>query len=373
MEDADSRARLPAPADTRIVCRSGNPIDLADLDIANVQTSRSIIVLAPEGDDPDTDVIKTLLAITNDPNRRPEPYHVVAEIRDPRNVEVARMVGKDEVELVAGRRSHRPHHRADLPPARPVGGLHRAARLRRRRDLLLRAAQPDRQDVRRGAAWPSRTRPSSACCPARRRATAQPAHGHASSSRATARGHLGGRRHGANLGPDRARRGSSMPSQHAGAVSVRARADPGAGLELARSSHHQRSWTTTCRPGSEVTVVADLRRCPGGRTTSCRDGLVNQSAQVLGRRHHRPAHARRPAASRRYDHVVLLSASGDVDVQRADARTLVTLLHLRDIRADRRAHRSPSSARCSTCATAPSRRSPAPTTSSSATGWSACT
>ena len=38
-------------------------------------------------------------------------------------------------------------------------------------------------------------------------------------------------------------------------------------------------------------------------------------------------------ASRRYDHVVLLSASGDVDVQRADARTLVTLLHLREIRA----------------------------------------
>ena len=33
--------------------------------------SQSIIVLAPEVDDPDTDVIKTILAITNDPNRRP--------------------------------------------------------------------------------------------------------------------------------------------------------------------------------------------------------------------------------------------------------------------------------------------------------------
>ena len=85
---------------TRVVCRSGNPMDLDEIDIANVQTSRAIIVLSPEGDDPDMAVIKTLLAITNNPNRRPEPYHVVAEMRDPRNLAVAQMVGKDEVELV---------------------------------------------------------------------------------------------------------------------------------------------------------------------------------------------------------------------------------------------------------------------------------
>ena len=99
MED-EIKSRLPDRKRTRIVCRRGDPIDLDEIDIANVQTSRSIIVLSPQTDDPDADVIKSLLAITNDPNRRPEPYHVVAEIHDPRNVEVARMVGKDEVELV---------------------------------------------------------------------------------------------------------------------------------------------------------------------------------------------------------------------------------------------------------------------------------
>ena len=57
-------------------------------------------MLAPPGEAPDSAVIKTLLAITNHPNRRAEPYHVVAEIHDPRNLEVARMVGKAEVELV---------------------------------------------------------------------------------------------------------------------------------------------------------------------------------------------------------------------------------------------------------------------------------
>ena len=56
--------------------------------------SRSIIVLAPEVEEPDIEVIKTILAITNDPNRRAAPYHVVAEIHDPSNLEAARLVGK---------------------------------------------------------------------------------------------------------------------------------------------------------------------------------------------------------------------------------------------------------------------------------------
>jgi ion channel POLLUX/CASTOR len=99
MED-ELRARVGRTGRTRIVCRTGSPIDLDEIDIANVQTSRSVIVLSPQNDDPDADVIKTLLAITNDPNRRPEPYHIVAEIHDRKNLEVARMVGRDEVELV---------------------------------------------------------------------------------------------------------------------------------------------------------------------------------------------------------------------------------------------------------------------------------
>src|SRR4029078_2517603 len=48
----------------------------------------------------DIEVIKTILAITNDPNRRPEPYHVVAELHDLSNLEATRLVGKDELEVV---------------------------------------------------------------------------------------------------------------------------------------------------------------------------------------------------------------------------------------------------------------------------------
>jgi voltage-gated potassium channel Kch len=99
MED-EIRQRVPNTKRTRIVCRSGSPIDLDEIDIANVQTSRAIIVLSPESDDPDADVIKTLLAITNDPNRREDKYHVVAELHDPKNLDIARMVAGDEAELV---------------------------------------------------------------------------------------------------------------------------------------------------------------------------------------------------------------------------------------------------------------------------------
>jgi voltage-gated potassium channel Kch len=98
--DDEIRVRISDTRGTKIVCRSGSPVDLDEIDIANVQTARSIIVLAPDVDEPDIEVIKTILAITNDPNRRPEPYHVVAELHDLSNLEATRLVGKDELEVV---------------------------------------------------------------------------------------------------------------------------------------------------------------------------------------------------------------------------------------------------------------------------------
>ncbi|HET7009821.1 MAG TPA: hypothetical protein VFI11_03515, partial [Anaerolineales bacterium] len=99
MQDA-LRDRVGPTGRTRLVCRSGKPMDMADLDLVSVATSRSVIILTPGGDNPDAEVIKAILALTNNPLRRPEPYHIVAEIRDPRNMDVARMVGRDEVEVV---------------------------------------------------------------------------------------------------------------------------------------------------------------------------------------------------------------------------------------------------------------------------------
>ncbi|MFO0692595.1 MAG: NAD-binding protein [Polyangiales bacterium] len=99
MEDA-IRERMSDTKTTRIVCRSGPPSDSASLDMVNVQGTKSILVLSPEQDDADVEVIKTILAITNGPSRRQSPYHIVAELQSPRNVGVAKMVGKDEVEVI---------------------------------------------------------------------------------------------------------------------------------------------------------------------------------------------------------------------------------------------------------------------------------
>ncbi len=99
MED-EIKAKVATLGDTRIICRSGDPTDLYDLALVNPQSSKSIIVLSPETDDPDSNVIKTVLALTNDPNRRTDRYMISAEVRDSANAEVARIVGGDEVQLV---------------------------------------------------------------------------------------------------------------------------------------------------------------------------------------------------------------------------------------------------------------------------------
>lgn len=100
MED-EIRARIADTKNTRIVCRSGNPIDLVDLEIVNPHAAKSIIILSPnDSSDADAEVIKMVLAITNNPHRRAEPYHIVAEIREEKNMEVARIVGKSEAKFV---------------------------------------------------------------------------------------------------------------------------------------------------------------------------------------------------------------------------------------------------------------------------------
>jgi voltage-gated potassium channel Kch len=90
MEDA-IRERIPNWRNTRIICRSGNPIEINDLEIVSPHTARSIIILA-EGNDPDTHVIKSALAIVNNPNRRGEPYHIVTQLYDGRNLNVLDML-----------------------------------------------------------------------------------------------------------------------------------------------------------------------------------------------------------------------------------------------------------------------------------------
>lgn len=98
--DDEMRAILPPGTHVRVICRSGSPLDPDDVAIGNPVTSRSIIILTPDEHDADAQVVKTLLAVVNAPDRRSEPYSIVAELRDPEHLDVAQMVGGDEVVLI---------------------------------------------------------------------------------------------------------------------------------------------------------------------------------------------------------------------------------------------------------------------------------
>lgn len=100
LED-ELKAVVPRGNSTRIIVRSGDPMDLTDLELGSPHSARSIILVAPEGSvDPDSIVIKMALALTNNPRRGSERLNIVGELQDARNLEAAELVGRDEVRWV---------------------------------------------------------------------------------------------------------------------------------------------------------------------------------------------------------------------------------------------------------------------------------
>ena len=99
--EEEIRNRIKKTRRLKVICRQGVATDLFDLKITNLDRAKSIIILPPEeSDNPDTSIIKTLLALSNNPERREEPYRIVTEIQNPKNLQIAETVGKDRVEFV---------------------------------------------------------------------------------------------------------------------------------------------------------------------------------------------------------------------------------------------------------------------------------
>ncbi|MDX3108581.1 potassium transporter TrkA [Nonomuraea angiospora] len=96
MED-DIREAIGDLGRTRLVCRTGRPTEPRDLALMNLATARSIVVLSPEGEDPDAHVIKILLALAK---RRGVHPPVVAGLASSRNIAAARLAGGEDVHLV---------------------------------------------------------------------------------------------------------------------------------------------------------------------------------------------------------------------------------------------------------------------------------
>jgi voltage-gated potassium channel Kch len=90
MED-ELRTKVGSSRPTRLICRTGDPLDPTDLARVSPAAARAIVVLAPAGADPGAHVVKALLALTTGPAGAVSP--LVAELQDETDVEAARLAG----------------------------------------------------------------------------------------------------------------------------------------------------------------------------------------------------------------------------------------------------------------------------------------
>jgi ion channel POLLUX/CASTOR len=98
MED-EVHARVPRSRSLRVVCRSGDPTAPADLEIVRPDQASVLLVPTPTGADPDIHVIKVLLSLHHRswPAGRPP---VVATVADSTNMPAAVLAGGPGVHLV---------------------------------------------------------------------------------------------------------------------------------------------------------------------------------------------------------------------------------------------------------------------------------
>ncbi|MEU8148287.1 potassium transporter TrkA [Nonomuraea sp. NPDC048901] len=97
--EEELRSRLGSTGKTRVVVRSGSPTEPTDLDLMSLDTARAAIVLSPAGDDPDAHVVKTLLALTNRNWRRRRPP-IIASVTDTTNLVAAELAGGGHAQVV---------------------------------------------------------------------------------------------------------------------------------------------------------------------------------------------------------------------------------------------------------------------------------
>ena len=325
MED-EIRAKAGDLGRTRVVCRSGDPVDLDDLAIGSPETARAIIVLGPEGDEPDSDVIKTVLALTSHKRRADGRHHIVAELRDPKNLGPAKMVGKGEASFVLASELIA---RITVQTCRQSGlSVIYGELLDFDGDEIYLAEEARLVGKTFGEAL-SRYEDSAliGLCTADDRVLLNPP--------MDTEIHRGDRVIVISEDDDTVRIAPGEPPSVDEAVlrpPVAVTQEPERTLVLGwnrRAPTMLLELDKYVAPGSVVTVVADV------------DGAEEAIARECGDvRRQRIGFTRGDTTDRRvldglevhaYEHVITLGYSDDLDPHRADARTLITLLHLRDI------------------------------------------
>jgi len=85
---------------TRIVTRTGITSDIDDLRMVGVQSARAVIVLNPQTEGNDVEMVKTLLAITNIPREVDSEYHIVAQVNQAKTLEIVQLIAGNQVETL---------------------------------------------------------------------------------------------------------------------------------------------------------------------------------------------------------------------------------------------------------------------------------
>jgi voltage-gated potassium channel Kch len=98
MED-QVRSRIGDTGRLRIVCRSGSPLKKSDLELVSLNTARSVMVLSPAGEDADIDVIKALLLLNYRP-WGPDRPHVVAAVQSSENLAAAKLAAGPYAQII---------------------------------------------------------------------------------------------------------------------------------------------------------------------------------------------------------------------------------------------------------------------------------
>ena len=91
------KEKVKSSKNVKIICRKGSPIDLNDLKIVNLSTSRSIIII----EDSDSKVIKTIIAINSSrDNARVKPFKIIATLNEYKNLDSGRIAGEGQASFV---------------------------------------------------------------------------------------------------------------------------------------------------------------------------------------------------------------------------------------------------------------------------------
>jgi voltage-gated potassium channel Kch len=99
MED-EIRAKVGPLRTTHVVCRTGDPLDPDDIALVNVVEARSVIILSDADTDRDAHLVKMLLSVTKTHEGRAVPAQVVGCVTDQANLPAARLAGGPAAHLI---------------------------------------------------------------------------------------------------------------------------------------------------------------------------------------------------------------------------------------------------------------------------------